>query len=130
MHQFQTDPKFEVSKDMNDFIFWITLEILLLLAIAIANFIFLSFRSCFKVKLDVVTPDYEEVKKNIDDNTKVMIKHNKDFLQGNLLTLGLYATLCVPVFVSLLLFSFGEKLIYYDQASEDEKDSFIFMLVL
>ena len=46
LHKFQIDDKVEVSKEMNEFIFWITLEILLLLAIAISNFIFLSFRSC------------------------------------------------------------------------------------
>ena len=113
---------------MNEFIFWITLEILLLIAIAMSNFIFLSFRSCLQVKLGLETFDYEERKQKIDENTREMIKHNKDFLQGNLLTLGFYSTLCVPVFVSLLLLL--NKLIYYESASQDEKDSYRFMLIL
>ena len=128
MHKFQIDDKVEVSKEMNEFIFWITLEILLLIAIAMSNFIFLSFRSCLQVKLGLETFDYEEAKQKIDENTREMIKHNKDFLQGNLLTLGFYSTLCVPVFVSLLLLL--NKLIYYESASQDEKDSYRFMLIL
>ena len=67
LRSFQLDnPSDEMSEDMTIFMFWITLEILLLLAINFSNFVFLSIRSCFKVQIEVHTPFYEEHRQEID----------------------------------------------------------------
>ena len=70
-------------KDIEDFHFWITLEILLLLAIAITNFIFLFTRSFIVPALDVDTKEWYD-KKYDNEETKKSIKENKDFMQSHI----------------------------------------------
>ena len=56
----ESGQKFLRPKDIEDFQFWITLEILLLLAIAITNFIFLFTRSFIVPAFDLDTKEWYE----------------------------------------------------------------------
>ena len=47
-------------KDVQDFMFWITLEVLLVLAFAIVNFMFLFTRSFIKEQFDLTTKEFRE----------------------------------------------------------------------
>lgn len=114
-------------KDIEDFHFWITLEILLLLAIAITNFIFLFTRSFIVPALDVDTKEWYD-KKYDNEETKKSIKENKDFMQSHILEIGVFATFGAPLVISGLLFM--DRLHFYDLATDDEKRSLYFMVVI
>ena len=114
-------------KDIEDFHFWITLEILLLLAIAIVNFIFLFTRSFIVPTFDFDIPEWYE-SKFTNEETKKSIKESKDFLQGNILQIGLFATFGAPLVISVLLFY--DRLHFYDLATDDEKRSLHVLVVI
>ena len=101
-------------KNIEDFQFWITLEILLLLAIAIINFVFLFTRSFIVPTFDFNIPEWYEAKYFTNEETKKSIKEGKDFLQGNILQIGVFATFGAPLVISVLLFY--DRLHFYDLA--------------
>ena len=107
------------STEMQRFQVWVALETGLIMCVAFGNFCYLFSRSFIINKAEVTLKEHGEGDPNLKKDHRRLISVTKDFLSGAYLLMGFFATMAVPLFISLLFMN--QYLPFYDMMSSDER---------
>ena len=89
------------------------------MCVAFGNFCYLFSRSFIINKAEVTLREHGEDDKNLKKDHRRLIGVTKDFLSGAYLLMGFFATMAVPLFISLLCMN--QYLPFYDMMNSDER---------
>ena len=92
-----------MPQEIKKFRFWVQLEILLILCITIANFLFLLTRSVKRNEFELEFQTYEDRMDQGNELYKKVAREQKDYLQASVLILGFFSTFTAPFIISILL---------------------------
>ena len=127
-NQKNTIPYSERSPQLMAFHLWVTLEILLVLSIALGNLLFLFTRSLTHNTISAMFKSWDETHSKRPEERKEA-RAQKDFLKAEQLTLGLFTTWTNPLLISIFL-RYVPALPFYEQASAADKSVFDLCLAI